>query len=234
MELWVTMRKIKFKARNYYHLYNRGVNRQPIFFQDENWGFFVKRLRKYCQPDLVDIIAYCLMPNHYHLLVYLKADELSEEVMQPFGVSYIKAINRQQKRVGPLFQGPFKAKHVDQENYLLHLSRYIHLNPVRAGLAEDPRKYRWSSCNLYCRTDSPQSFLYPEKILVLISDDFGKAVEHYQKLLFEGLQIKADEVLEDQEAVHRFQGQLSKMPVFRNLIQLFFKKASEEKKQEII
>jgi putative transposase len=148
-ELWVTTRKIKFKAGNYYHLYNRGVNRQPIFFQDKNWGFFVKRLRKYCQPDLVDIIAYCLMPNHYHLLVYLKADELSEEVMQPLGVSYTKAINRQQKRVGPLFQGPFKAKHVDQENYLLHLSRYIYLNPVEAGLVKSPAEWPYSSYRDY-------------------------------------------------------------------------------------
>jgi REP element-mobilizing transposase RayT len=143
------MRKVKFKAENYYHLYNRGVNRQPIFFQDANWGFFIKRLRKYCQPDYIDIIAYCLMPNHYHLLVYLKTDELSEKIMQPFGVAYTKAINRQQKRVGSLFQGPFRAKHVDQDNYLLHLSRYIHLNPVEAGLVKSPAEWIYSSYRDY-------------------------------------------------------------------------------------
>ena len=143
------MRKINFKAGNYYHLYNRGVNRQPVFFADENWGFFIKRLRKYCQPDLIDIIAYCLMPNHYHLLVYLKADELSEKMMQPFGVSYTKAINQQQKRVGPLFQGPFKAKQVDRESYLLHLSRYIHLNPVEANLVKSPAEWSFSSYRDY-------------------------------------------------------------------------------------
>lgn len=143
------MRKTEFKAGHYYHLYNRGVDRQPIFFQDENWAFFIKRLRKYCQPSLIDIIAYCLMPNHYHLLVYLRTDELSEEIMQPFGVSYTKAINRQQARVGPLFQGPFKAKFVDKECYLLHLSRYIHLNPVAAGLVPSPAEWSFSSYRDY-------------------------------------------------------------------------------------
>ena len=143
------MRKINFKSANYYHLYNRGVNHQPIFFQDRNWGFLIKRLREYCQPDLIDIIAYCLMPNHYHLLVYLKTDELSERIMQPFGISYTKAINRQEKRVGPLFQGPFQARYVDKDAYLLHLSRYIHLNPVAAGLVRIPAEWMYSSYRDY-------------------------------------------------------------------------------------
>ena len=69
--------------------------------------------------------------------------------MQPFGVSYSKAINKQQKRVGPLYQGPFKAKHVDQEGYLLHLSRYIHLNPVEAGLVKSPEQWAYSSYRDY-------------------------------------------------------------------------------------
>ena len=143
------MRKIQFRAGHYYHLYNRGVNRQPIFFHDENWAYFIKRLRHYCKPDLIDIIAYCLMPNHYHFLVYLKDDNLSEKIMQPFTVSYTKAVNRQQGRTGPVFQGPFKAKLVDKDEYLLHLSRYIHLNPVLAGRVENPAKWVFSSYRDY-------------------------------------------------------------------------------------
>ena len=123
-----------------YHVFNRGVNFQPIFFCEENWGFFLHRLRQYFVPEQAEILAYCLMPNHYHLLVRLTGDDFGKKVMQPFGVSYTKAINRQQGRVGPLFQGPFQAKWVDRDESLLHLSRYIHLNPVAAGLvarAED-------------------------------------------------------------------------------------------------
>lgn len=143
------MRKIKFLAGHYYHLYNRGVNSQPIFFQDENWGYFINRLRHYCKPELIDIVAYCLMPNHYHLMVHLKCDDLSAKVMHPFTVSYTKAVNRQQERTGPLFQGPFKAKLVDKDGYLLHLSRYIHLNPVLGGLVDHPAEWVFSSYRDY-------------------------------------------------------------------------------------
>ena len=143
------MRKIQFKAGNYYHLYNRGVNREPIFFNDQNWEYFIKRLRHYCRPELIDIVAYCLMPNHYHLLVYVKDDNLSAKIMQPFTVSYTKAVNRQQSRVGPIFQGAFKAKLIDKNEYLLHLSRYIHLNPVFAELTANPANWAFSSYQDY-------------------------------------------------------------------------------------
>ncbi len=82
-------RKIKFQAGQTYHLYNRGVNRQPIFFCPENWAYFVQQLRHYFQPELIDILTYCLMPTHYHLMVTLKTDNLSTRVMQPFSVSYL-------------------------------------------------------------------------------------------------------------------------------------------------
>jgi putative transposase len=145
----VPYRKVTFQAGHVYHLYNRGVNRQPIFFCDENWGYLIKRLRRYFLPELADILAYCLMPTHYHLMVLSKTDELSERVMQPFGLSYTKAINRQQGRVGPLFQGPFRAAWVDDDRYLVHLSRYIHMNPVAAGLVDRPEEWAFSSYRDY-------------------------------------------------------------------------------------
>ncbi len=139
----------KFKAGQYYHIYNRGINRQPIFFCDENWGFFIKRLREYCSPEFIDMVAYCLMPTHYHLMVYLKTDELSSKIMQPFTISYTKAVNRQQERTGPVFEGRFKALLIDKDEYLLHLSRYIHLNPVIAGRVEYPAEWMFSSYRDY-------------------------------------------------------------------------------------
>lgn len=142
-------RKIEFRTGHYYHLYNRGVNRQPIFFCDENWAYFLKRLRHYFLPELVDILAYCLMPTHYHLLVYLRIDDLSKCIMQPFSLSYTKAVNKQQGRVGPLFQGRFQVAWVDKDEYLLHLSRYIHLNPVAAGLVVRPEEWVFSSYRDY-------------------------------------------------------------------------------------
>ena len=131
-------RKEKPTINRYYHIYNRGVNYQNIFFTQENWLFFLRRLRHYCTPDKAQIIAYCLMPNHYHLLVFILTETFGADVMQPLMVSYTKAINKQEGRVGPLFQGPYRAKLVASERHLMHLTRYIHLNPVAAGFVAAP------------------------------------------------------------------------------------------------
>jgi len=96
-------------------------------------------MRKYLVP-ILDVVAYCLMPTHYHLLVLLKEAELSHR-MQLFSISYTKAMNARYDRVGALFQGAFQAKHVNRNDYLVHLSRYIHLNPVLAGLVERPEDW---------------------------------------------------------------------------------------------
>jgi REP element-mobilizing transposase RayT len=142
-------RKTKFQAGQVYHLYNRGVNRQPIFFCAENWGFMLRLFRRHFRPDLIDILAYCLMPNHYHLMVRLKVDDFGKQVMQPWGVSYTKAVNKQQGRVGPIFQGPFQAVHVARDEQMMHLSRYIHRNPVEAGLVTTPQAWSFSSYKDY-------------------------------------------------------------------------------------
>jgi REP element-mobilizing transposase RayT len=139
------MRNEKIVPDQYYHLYNRGVNYGQIFFQEDNWKFFLSRLRRYFRAESGRIVAYCLMPNHYHLLVYVSSENFSTRVMQPFGISYTKAINKQQNRVGSLFQGPFQAKRVNDLSYLEHLSRYIHRNPVVAGLVSSPKDWIYSS-----------------------------------------------------------------------------------------
>jgi REP element-mobilizing transposase RayT len=143
------MRNEEIRSGHYYHLYNRGVNRQPIFFAQANWAFFIERMRHYFGPNWVEMVAYCLMPNHYHMLVCARCDDLGHRIMQPFTVSYTKAINKQQDRVGPLFQGPFQARLVDEDRYLNHLSRYIHLNPVMAGLVNKPEQWIFSSYRDY-------------------------------------------------------------------------------------
>jgi REP element-mobilizing transposase RayT len=145
----MTYRRNPLIAGQYYHIYNRGVNRQPIFFGEANWIFFIRLIQKYFQPNLVEILAYCLMPTHYHLLVYLLTDDFAKKVMQPFSVSYTKAINEQHERVGPLFQGPFQTAWVGQSTYLLQLSSYIHMNPVHVNLVKHPADWPYSSYRDY-------------------------------------------------------------------------------------
>jgi REP element-mobilizing transposase RayT len=152
----VPRRDVPLVAGEIYHLYNRGNNRQDIFAERENYVFFLRRVRTYLvgqyQTSEVSetlgvwttIIAYCLMPNHFHLLVRPHDDQLSRR-MQRLLISYTKAMNHRYRRVGALFQGQFRAVHVDQDPYLLHLSRYIHLNPVVAGLAARPQDWEFSS-----------------------------------------------------------------------------------------
>jgi putative transposase len=132
-----------FRAGEYYHLYNPGNNYQNVFFEPDNYRFFLRRLHRYLQPEAVEVVSYCLMPNHYHLLVHLVTDDLSS-LMQPFLLSYTKAINKRYGRVGLLFQGRFQAVRVDRDEYLVHLSRYIHLNPVAAKLVEQPEDWEFS------------------------------------------------------------------------------------------
>ncbi|RUR80184.1 hypothetical protein PCC6912_30440 [Chlorogloeopsis fritschii PCC 6912] len=92
----------------------------------------------------IDIIVYCLMPNHYHFLVYLR-DETLSDAMKSLSLSYTKAINKRFNRSGVLFQGRFQSIHVQQTDYLINLSRYIHLNPVKAGLVQQPEEWELSS-----------------------------------------------------------------------------------------
>jgi len=141
-------RNVPLVAGEYYHLYNRGHNREPIFLERANYDFFLRRLRQYVAPEHAQVIADVLMPNHYHLLVHAVTDDLSR-AMQRFGISYTKAINRRFARVGSVFQGAFQATLVDRDAYLLHLTRYVHLNPVRARLVCRAEEWAFSSYREY-------------------------------------------------------------------------------------
>lgn len=141
-------RQILLRAGYAYHVFNRGHNRERIFFERENYLFFLRRMREYLSTDIVTVIAYCLMPNHYHLLVTLNTDDFAE-TMGILTMSCAKAINERYKRVGTLFQGRFRAVLVDRDEYLLHLSRYIHLNPEAAGLVAQAQDWEFSSYRDY-------------------------------------------------------------------------------------
>ena len=150
-------RDVNLLTNNYYHIYNRGNNRQLIFFEKENYVYFLTKLRAIFNNE-VQVISYCLMPNHYHLLVYLKTEDFSR-IMQKFSIAYTKAINKRFNRVGALFQGQFKAINVKTDEYLLHLSRYIHLNPVRANLVKSAQDWQFSSregYQIFCESYQPQ------------------------------------------------------------------------------
>lgn len=151
-------RQTPFAPYVYYHFYNRGNNRQAIFFEPENYLYFLGGVKKYLVP-VVNIVAYCLMPTHYHILARVKpqtseapkdgeTSEVSSQVsraMQKFLISYTKAINKRFERVGSLFQGQFQAKPIQTFPHLLNLCGYIHANPVKDGLVALPEDWIYSN-----------------------------------------------------------------------------------------
>ncbi len=127
------------------HLVQRGVNREPCFFAEEDYHCYLHWLKKSAADYHCALHAYVLMTNHVHLLVTPETPEGPSRLMQSVGRRYVQYINRTYKRTGTLWEGRFKSSVVQTEQYFLLCSRYIELNPVRAGMATDPGQYLWSS-----------------------------------------------------------------------------------------
>lgn len=138
-------RKTQFARDQYYHIYNRGCNRENIFNSDENYRFFLRKAKKYFQEYNIDVIAYCLMPNHFHFLLRQNGETSLSECIQKIFLSYTKAFNKMYNRSGTLFEDRFKSIHVADEGYILHLCRYIHRNPLEAHLVKDVTKWEFSN-----------------------------------------------------------------------------------------
>jgi putative transposase len=139
----------------YYHVYNRGNNREQIYFEKKNYSYFLKKV--YLSFDnSIDLVAYCLMPNHYHLVVKSLAEGKLEKAMQRISTGYTRAINKAYNRTGHLFAGRYKNKFIPGDEYLLHLCRYIHLNPVRAGLVKEAKDWEFSSYQYYLNSNHPK------------------------------------------------------------------------------
>ncbi|MBC7876578.1 MAG: transposase [Anaerolineales bacterium] len=182
-------RETPFIPDQYYHFYNRGNNRQVVFFERDNYIYFLKNIKKYLH-DTVEILVYCLMPTHYHILVRVKSNQTSEvlktsevlsaevsNAMMRLGVSYTKAINKRFSRVGSLFQGQFHGKPIETYSHLLNLCIYIHANPVKDGLVFLPEEWEFSNYlewmnlregNLVNREFIAENFGMPEEYKTLV------------------------------------------------------------------
>ncbi|MEX1139675.1 MAG: transposase [Bacteroidota bacterium] len=138
-------RLVKLVDQQYYHLYNRGNNRSPLFFERRNYYFFLRQFAKYASGEVCKVHAFCLMPNHYHFLASILDAMEFDKQFRRFLISYAKTINSTYSRCGHLFQGRFHADLIDTDSYFLTASRYIHLNPVVAGLVSSPENWEFSS-----------------------------------------------------------------------------------------
>jgi len=207
------LRKDILTTGQIYHIFNRGVNKGDIFFSEKDYKRFTttaihyknftqkftatiasgisdtvsEKLNRMGKPK-TQILAYCLMPNHFHFLVKQLEDDGITWFMQHLTNSYVHYLNLKYKRVGPLFQGPFKNVLIESDEQLLHVSRYIHLNPLVSGLVSNLDNYSWSSYHSYIG-DREDGLSNPELILknfkekkdyekfVLDQADYAKSLE---------------------------------------------------------
>jgi len=152
------MTVLRFLPDHIYHIYNRGNNFENIFFEERNYYYFLDLVQKYISP-VADTLAFCLLLNHFHFLIHIKAlPELPEgpQIHQRFSNlfnAYSKAINRAYGRRGSLFEKSLKRKVVDTDQYLRTLVVYIHRNPQTHGLVEDFRAWPYSSHPMITRAN---------------------------------------------------------------------------------
>lgn len=193
-----------YLENTFYHVYNRGVEGRDIFSDDQDYKVFLSYIKRYLtktaqnevQPrwrsDVVDklqLVAYCLMPNHFHLLVKQKTTDGMTVFIKTLMNSYVRYFNQKYKRVGGLFQGVFKAVQILDEPYLLHLTRYIHLNPTDVnGMTFDRLENYYCSYGEYIGKRITQ-WLHTEEILSMFGSQligmssfssYKEFVEKYQ------------------------------------------------------
>jgi putative transposase len=173
---------VKNYLEAYYHIYNRGICKELLFIDDQDYTVFLGLLKRYLGNGIdkklnrvkypnysrdIDLLAYCLMPNHYHLFVYQHKADAIADFMRSLGVSYSMYFNKKYKRQGSLFQQRYKAVDIKDDSQLLHITRYIHLNPTKY------KTYKWSSYPYYI-SDKKAEWLKPSTILDLFDGDKEK------------------------------------------------------------
>ena len=168
----------------WYHVMNRGAGKKNIFHNDLDRNLFLKSLRQSSKRCGAEIHGYCLMSNHYHLLVHTPLGNLSK-VMRYINGQYTQKFNTANHTDGPLFRGRYKSILVDSEKYLLTLSRYIHLNPVEAKIVTHPEQYKWSSYQAYIGWQKNPEWLITEDILTKFGDQ--EPIKLFQQFTDEGI-----------------------------------------------
>jgi putative transposase len=187
-------------VESYYHVYARGINKQNLFLEDADYLYFLSLFERYLSKCIkisktgvgypsystnVELICYCLMSNHFHLLIYQKEAGIMSKLMRSIMTSYSRYFNLKYKRSGSVFESTYKASRIDQQSYLEHISRYIHLNPRYY------KTYAYSSLVYFTKNkvDEPE-WIKPQKILELFKNkqeyvEFVADYESHKQMLDE-------------------------------------------------
>lgn len=180
----------------FYHVTARGNERQAIYKSNKDREHFLEYLESATERYKAVIHVYCLMDNHYHILLQTPEGNLSQ-IMHHINGAYTNYFNTKRKRTGHLFQGRYKAFLVSIDEYAKELSRYIHLNPVRAGMVEKPGEYRWSSYKDYISLNNPPNWLHTDFVLNLIDKNVKVARAGYKRFVESMVGVEYESPLKD-------------------------------------
>ncbi|KAB8126811.1 transposase [Gracilibacillus oryzae] len=174
-------RKARVKSRTgIYHIMFRGANRQEIFHDEEDNLKFIEILKKYKEKFNLQLYAWCLMSNHIHLLLK-EGQEAISVTMKRIAVSFAQYYNWKYRTTGHLFQDRFKSENVETRKYLLTVVRYIHQNPLKAGIVSQVEEWNWSSCLHYYDRNPDDPFLNSDFILRMFSSDRQIALQRFRE-----------------------------------------------------
>jgi len=179
----------------FYHITSRGNERRPIFQAKENYERFIGYLESSTERYGAQIHCFCLMPNHYHLLLETPRGNL-QAILHHLNTAYTNYFNKKTRRVGHLFQGRYRAILIEKDSYALELSRYIHLNPVRAKLVDHPSHYPWSSYLAYAEKIRGWDWLRIDFILDQMSSNRRRAQRRYREYVKGGMEEGSPDPLE--------------------------------------
>lgn len=207
-----------FKEKGYYHVFNRGVEKRIIFNDYQDYQVFKYYLFIYLSPietvlqkypmlplrlqgknlnGQLELLAYCLMPNHFHLLTRQETKDATSKFMKQLTNAYTEYFNEKYARTGSLMAGPFKTTSVPTDELLLHISRYIHLNPLVANLVKNLKDYKWSSYKNYIGEVKGENFVKKEVIqnyfpkieeyknFIEDQADYAKKLHHFNDLIID-------------------------------------------------
>ncbi|MDY0362888.1 MAG: transposase [Desulforegulaceae bacterium] len=182
----------------WYHIMNRGRRGEDIFSDKRDYEVFINLLKETAEQWNVKITAYCLMSNHYHILLQTPEGNLSRSMRHLNGI-YTQRYNKMHGYDGQLFRGRYKSILVDEETYLLQLLKYIHKNPLKAKLVENIDDYPWSSHNSYLSNKKDHDWLNKEFVFSRLHRDKRKWKNEYKKLMYEDNEDKITEIFESKK-----------------------------------
>jgi REP element-mobilizing transposase RayT len=188
-----------------YHVILRGINRLDIFFDEEDFQYFLNTISKKKSEKQFELYCYCMLSNHVHMLIREKNDKISR-IMSRIGTSYAWWYNRKYGRSGHVFQGRYGSECVKDNIYLLTVVRYIHNNPVKAGMVSTAEDYRWSSLHAYYGAiDCPAGLTETEFILGMIHENRKEAIKGFRGFMN---QENEDKCLDDQIKLRKTDGEV--------------------------